>query len=411
MGTVTITLPEATEATEVGDRVKAIRKLRGLTQRQLAQKADMAWQTVAGVEQKRNPPTPGFKAAIARALKVTVAELDGAPLMATRDDRETAAGLNDIRRELAAWRLPPMGDTEVRGIGELEADVRRTSRMRHAVNLSGMAAELPPLLSELRHAWHVYTGHDRERVFGLAAEAYASTGQVAWKLREVDLSSLCVDRYEWAAEQSGDLLAVLAGDYQRAGEIMGTADWSTALAFLEASRNAIETDLSKGDPATLAMWGNLHLKSALAASRMGDRDTADSHLTEARTAADRIGTDRDDYRLCFGPTNVDIWSVGLAVEAMNGTEAVKRADKVLPFPAGTQVERAAHYWIDLARGFLLHGDRERAFGALREAKRVSPTMTRLHPTVHDTVRALAHADKRRTDSLRGFAAWAGVRTA
>lgn len=394
----------------VGDRVKSIRKLeRGWSQRQLADAMHVSTSLVSKVEQNSAPASPSFKAAAARALRVKVADLDGGISVTTPDDREAVAGLNDIRRELAAWKLPPTGDTEVRSIADLARDVHRTSRMRHAVQLSGMSSELPALLADLRHAWHHYTGPDREKVFGLAAEAYASTGQVAWKLREVDLSSLCVDRYEWAAEQSGDLLAVLAGDYQRAGEFLGTADWSTALAFLEHSRSMIEADLSAGDPATLAMWGNLHLKSGLAAARAGDRAAADAHLVEARATADRIGADRDDYRLCFGPTNVQIWSVGLAVEANDGTTAVSRAQDV-KIPAGTQVERVGHYWIDLARGFLLHGDRERAFGALREAKRVAPTMTRYHPTVHDTVRALAHADRRRTDSLRGFAAWAGIRT-
>lgn len=400
-----------TEPTEVGARVRATRKLRGFTQVQLAQQFDgsPSLSLIRSVEQGVVPASPAFKAAVARVLKVKVADLDGGLTMDTRTDQETLAGLNDIRRELAAWKLPPMGDVEVRSIPELAADVHRTSKMRHAVNLAGMAAELPPLLAELRHAWHHYTGPDREKVFRLAAEAYASTGQVAWKLREVDLSSICVDRYEWAAQQSGDLLAVLAGDYQRAGEFLGTADWNVAMAFLENSRSLIESDLPKGDPATLAMWGNLHLKSGLAAARAGDQDTADAHLIEARAAADQIGEGRDDYRLCFSPTNVRIWGVGLAVEGMNGTEAVKRAEGVT-FAAGTQVERIAHYWIDLARGFLLHGDRERSFAALREAKKVSPTMTRYHPTVIDTVRALAHADRRRTDSLRGFAAWAGIHT-
>lgn len=103
------------------------------------------------------------------------------------------------------------------------------------------------------------------------------------------------------------------------------------------------------------------------AARAGDRDGADDHLAEARETAVRIGTDRDDYRMCFGPTNVAIWSVGLAVEAQDGTEAVKRAAGFTP-PPGAPRERVGHYWIDLARGWLLHGDRERALTALIKAR-------------------------------------------
>jgi hypothetical protein len=47
-----------------------------------------------------------------------------------------------------------------------------------------------------------------------------------------------------------------------------------------------------------------------------------------------------------GPTKVTIWSVGLAVEAQDGTEAVKRAEGFTPLP-GAPRERVGHYWIDL----------------------------------------------------------------
>lgn len=96
----------------------------------------------------------------------------------------------------------------------------------------------------------------------------------------------------------------------------------------------------------------------LAAARAGDHDGADAHLTEARQTAARIGVDRDDYRLCFGPTNVNIWSVGLAVEMLDGTEAITRA----------------HIF-----------------------------------TLPPTVRALARAHKRRTDTLTNFAGWLGIK--
>lgn len=126
------------------------------------------------------------------------------------------------------------------------------------------------------------------------------------------------------------------------------------------------------------MWGNLHLKSGLAAARAGNRDLADSHLAEATETAQRIGQDRDDYRLCFGPTNVNIWSVGLAVEMLDGTEAVKRSE-TFTIPATAPRERVGHHLIDLARGWLIHGDKKKAFAALRQAKEIAPTQNPLPP--------------------------------
>ncbi|MGH3924105.1 MAG: helix-turn-helix domain-containing protein, partial [Pseudonocardiaceae bacterium] len=118
--------------------------------------------------------------------------------------------------------------------------------------------------------------------------------------------------------------------------------------------------------------------------------------------------DRDDYRLCFGPTNVNIWSVGLAVEMLDGTEAVKRAE-TFTIPSTAQRERVGHHWIDLARGWLIYGDKTKAFTTLLQAKDVAPAQTRYHPMVHETIRVLAREQTHTTNTVRGFATWCGIR--
>ena len=65
-------------------------------------------------------------------------------------------------------------------------------------------------------------------------------------------------------------------------------------------------------------------------------------------------------------------------------------------------------WIDLARGYQLAGDRDHALHSLQVARRTAPLQARYHPQVHETVRALVHAERRRSDTLAGFARWAGV---
>ncbi|MEV0342783.1 helix-turn-helix transcriptional regulator [Nocardia sp. NPDC050713] len=395
------------DSASIGERVRATRKLKGWTQGRLAREASVSISLVRAVEQGRSPASPAFVAATARALGEGVADLLDQPYPRTsRDEQNVHAGITHVRRELATYRIPPE-DVPPRPIQDLAAEVARASQLRHSVKLGDLSGLLPGLLHDLRVAWYSTDGPEQERIFGLLAEAYAATSQVAYKLGYIDLASLAVDRYEWAAAQSGDQLAVLAGDYQRAGEMIGTADWSGAERFLESSRRRIESDLHREDPATLAMWGNLHLKSGLAAARAGRRDTADAHLAEAAETAERLGQDRDDYRLCFGPTNVDIWRVGLAVEMMDGTEAVKRS-KAVKLPEGTPRERVGHHYIDLARGFLLHGDRQGAFSALQVAKRTAPTQTRYHPMVHETIRMLARQEARASETVRGFAAWCGI---
>lgn len=394
--------------TGVGRRVAEERKLAGLTQNQLATRANVSVSLVKAVEQGRAPASPTFVSAMSRALGIGVADLLDQPFARQNsDERQLHSVVPALRREMAAYLLPPWHDMSPRSLDELVRDVDQAARLRHKADLTGLGATLPGLLEELRAATHLHSGSERERAFGLLGEAYCAAWQVVYKLGYLDLASLTEDRYEWAAARCGDELAMLRGDYGRAGELITVGDFAGARGYLERSRATIEDRLGQADAPTLSMWGNLHLKSALAAASAGDRDGADDHLAEARETAGRIGADRDDYRMCFGPTNVAIWSVGLAVEAQDGTEAVTRAEGFTP-PPGTPCERVGHYWMDLARGWLLHGDRERALASLIKARHTAPQQTRYHPMVHETVRMLARQDRRRSGTIAAFAAWCGI---
>ena len=391
----------------VGQRVRAERIRNGMTQPILAAEANVSLSLLRKVEQGKKPATQAFVSSVAPVLKVPATDLFGMPYgPVTNEDKRVHAGIPDLRRELAAYKIPAE-DPEIRSVIELAGDVARASRLRHGVKLEEMGLFLPGLLHDLRVAWTRFSGSQRERIMALAAEAYAAAGQLTWKLGYTDLSSVCTDRYEWAAAQSDDPLLVLVGDYQRAGELISGADWNAALTLLESSRAGIEVDLSYEQPEVLAVWGNLHLKSALAAARAGRRELADDHWREATDTARRLGVDRDDYRLCFGPTNAAIWGVGLATEMMDGTTAVARA-RDLVLPTGTQRERIGHHHIDLGRAWLLHGNRGKALEALNAARRIAPSQTRYHPMVHETTGQMIRDEARATESLRAFAAWCGL---
>jgi transcriptional regulator with XRE-family HTH domain len=391
----------------VAGRVAEARKLAGLTQHQLAMNANVSLSLLRKVEQGSKPASPAFVSTIARALHVGVAELLGQPFArSSRDEHQMHAVIPGLRREVAAYNLPPVDNTPSRPLDELTAAVNAASRLRHSANLMMLGEELPGLLNELRAATYVYDDEKLERVFGLLAEAYAAAGQVAWKLGYIDLSSLFTERIEWAAARSGDELAVAAASFYRSGELIGAAEWNGAFRFLENARANIAHRLHGDDPAALAMHGQLHLKSSLAAARAGNSEVSDAHLAEARDASRWVPAGSDFYRLAFDADSVNIWSVGLAVERCDGTEAVKRAETFTPGTSAPR-ERVGHHWIDLARGWLLHGDHERATNTLLQAKQTAPQQTRYHPMVHETIRALARA-RRRSDPVTRLAAWAGI---
>ncbi|MGH4014197.1 MAG: hypothetical protein ACRDSL_09770 [Pseudonocardiaceae bacterium] len=105
--------------------------------------------------------------------------------------------------------------------------------------------------------------------------------------------------------------------------------------------------------------------------------------------------------------NVSIAWVAVPVELSDGTTAVGRAEQV-QLPTDAQPSRVGDHWIGVARAWTLHGDRAKALGALNQARRIAPQLTRYHSLVHETVHILAETDRRATDNLAGFARWVGV---
>lgn len=392
----------------IGPRVRSARKLAGMTQQHLASRAHVSLSLVKQVEQGRVPASPAFVAAVARALGVGSQSLTRQPYGAVdRDEHRVHSVVPALRREIASYMLEPAPEIDPRPLDDLGAAVVRTAQLRHSASLEALGSELSGLICELRSALHLATGLDRRRAFGFLAETYAAAGQVAYKLGYGDLSSLATERVEWAARGSEDEVAIAAGDFYRAGELIAIAEWDAALSFLDDARERILIKARRGDEGATAMIGALHLKSGLAAARAGSAALSDDHLAEAGAAAVHVRAGSDHQRLAFDTDNVNIWSVGLAVEQQDGAQAITRAKSMVIGPTAPR-ERVGHHWIDMARAFQLHGDRDRALAALHQARVVSPQQTRLHPQVRETVVTLAEHDRRRSASLSGFARWAGI---
>lgn len=398
-----------TETTDdaVGSRVAQARKLAGITQRELAARANVSIGLVRSVEQKRVPATAAFLGAVSKALRVGVADLTGQPFLpAPGHDAEMHAAISGLRTELAAYDIDNHAVSEVRHPERLREPVDRIRVYRRNASFHRLGEELLPLMGELRAAVHRSAGREREQAAALLCELYYSAHSLAHKLGYTDLAGTAVDRMTWSAAKSGDPLWIAAAQFQRAAILTSGGDWTAAMRFLERCRADIELRLGSATRPDLIAWGGLHLQSGLAASRSGKRDLADEHLEEARDAARRLGDDRDQI-LSFGPTNVGIWSVALSVEAMDAATALSRARTVM-IPATTPKERAGHHYIDLSRAFLLQGDRAKALESLYRAKRIAPAQTRYNPMVRETVRSLARAEARRGDAVHGLAVWCGI---
>jgi hypothetical protein len=152
----------------------------------------------------------------------------------------------------------------------------------------------------------------------------------------------------------------------------------------------------------------LHLRAGVVAARAGDRERGDDHIAEARALSQRFDPPaRPYYNVDASPLNIAVHWCARPVENYDGAEAVRRAGQVRVLDPA-RPERVGHHHVDMARAWLLHGDREQALANLNKARRVAPNRIRHHPQVLATVSALAQSDRRVTASLAEFARWVGV---
>jgi hypothetical protein len=130
----------------------------------------------------------------------------------------------------------------------------------------------------------------------------------------------------------------------------------------------------------------LHLRSAVAAGLRHDRSTATELLDRATDAGRRVGRDANYWQTGFGPTNVELHRVSIALELGDVSFVVEHGQRL---PAGHMPqERRVSLLIDVARGLSLSAQDDEALSALLEAEQDAPQLVRHNPLVREMVRAM-----------------------
>ena len=186
-----------------------------------------------------------------------------------------------------------------------------------------------------------------------------------------------------AAERAGNPLLVAAGAFRLGFVFMSARHYEQAE---EAARTAAEALWHLADestPEAMSLWGALTLQRAIIAARTGQADTAYAHLERAREMAGRLGGGRNDYNTEFGPANVELFEIAVAVELGDAGRALRAAGTA--DTAGLSAERRARMLIDVARAHAQRRQVAEAVTALRQAEQITPELLRGHYLVRQLV--------------------------
>ncbi|MYZ40048.1 MULTISPECIES: helix-turn-helix transcriptional regulator [unclassified Streptomyces] len=385
-----------------GARIREQRKLARLTQRELADRLPYSYSLLNQVECGARPATADFVAAVAQALRVDVTLLTGQPHVTDLQRDRLAALVRPIREALDLYDLGANPELTVRPAALLVAAADQVCQDVRATHLRKAARDLPGIIAELTH---VGWSDPSTEVWRALASAYRTAHDVAVKLGYFDLSTVALDRMDWAAARASDPCLAAIRQYKRAlgyhkvgAPIVGQRLIASghSLLALESSREA------------LAVAGQLHLGASAVAARAGDEDAVAAHIKAADELAKRVGGEaRDVHWLSFGRTNVRLHEMGASVEMRQYDDALVQARK-MKLPPNTLTSRRARFLVDWAFVEMETGHSEAALRHIVEARQAAPEQTRYHPEARETISGLVRTARTTPDTLGHMAAWIGL---
>jgi transcriptional regulator with XRE-family HTH domain len=387
----------------IGARIGMYRKLRGLTQRGLAMKANISYSTLTKVESGHSMAQPALVAAVARALSVDVTQLTGQPYMKELRQERLEQFVEGLRFALDTHDLLPTEAVEPRPTATIAADVAGRCRELRDGLFGQVAAVVPGLLEELRV---VVAGHPGD-LQGWAAlfHGYDCVRYIAssWGFR--DLAMLAIERMGDAANRSGDPLTEAVRSYQRSLELMRSGHYLQAEKLVTIALDAAGT--ARAGVQRTAVEGQTHLGGAIIAARAGNAEGSSGHLELAERAADDVGEVPNVYWLSFGPANVGVHQVASLIEMNRFDEATATASR-LHIPADWHMTRVAHHHMDVARAHAWLDHHDAALRELHKARNLAPQRTRFHPVTRDTIEHLVETRRRIPENLARYARWVGI---
>lgn len=314
--------------------------------------------------------------------------------------------LSDAVADLKAVMLSPpkAARDEPLTVAELTKQVGTAWQLRQRADYTGLSCLLPRLLSQVHARSTALDGDALDQASRVAAHAYNAASSLLKRLGDSPLALVAADRAVQSARLLGDPVLVAAAQYRLANVLLTARRADEARAVSLQAAGLIEPGKVQ-TTRSLAMWGSLLVTAAVAAAQRQDESGAWELMGEAKTASRLLGTDHADLYTIFGPTNVAIYGVQIAVELRNGRDAVRRGQRVNPdrLPPSL-LERRSQFLIDVAHAHVLDGNDASAVATLTRAQRIAPQELRLNHDVHDlTHRMLSRERAGAATGLRDLA--------
>ncbi|MDA5285860.1 helix-turn-helix domain-containing protein [Streptomyces sp. Isolate_45] len=392
-----------------GARVADLRRRKGLTQEELAAAVG---RTASWLSQVERGVQPVNRLDVLRLL----ADGLGVPLQVLQPDAPSpvesepeASALDQARLVLSGHAaldvlLGPHQDFQPDALIDLRESVNRIWELTHTGRFADLSAVVGPVVAQLERGSRTAPDEYVPELRGLLAGTYQALAAAFVRQNEADAAWVAADRAIREAELSGDPLGVFAGIYRLCHAFVHLKHLDQAEHAATTAVGVLQQHVENAEPTPehLSVLGSLHLVLALVHARSGKRAYARQQIEDARRVGRRLGEDRNDFNLEFGPTNVEIQAVSTAVDLGDAGEALDLAQDLRT--GGLSAERQARLLMDVGRAHAQRRQYADSLACLLRAEELAPEMIRTHAAARSAVRDLVLAAGRSaSDGLRALA--------
>jgi transcriptional regulator with XRE-family HTH domain len=394
----------------VGERVAFYRRRRGLTQRVLADLVGRSEDWLSKVERgQRGLRRLDVIAELAGVLRVSVGDLLGQPVLVEDREQPEQDDIPAIRTALMNFRLlstvlfapePQRRPLPRETVEHLTVSVRRGFL---AGELGSVIAALPGLITNAQQL-EISAAGSSGLEFALSARIHHLASSTLIKVGESDLAWMSAERAMAAADRSDNPLIIAAVARSASSALMAIGRFDDALQVARQAARWLDRQLgsaARKNPVALSLSGMLHLRSAEAAARMGDRRTTNDMLQLAELAATGLGVDANFWQTNFGPTNVLLHRVTIGVDLDDIATVLDFGPQI--DPSNLTAERAASWRIDVAHAYAAAARDDEALSWLLAAQNEAAQLVWHSASARETVRSLYRRSAGRPPELTDLA--------
>ena len=261
--------------------------------------------------------------------------------------------------------------------------------------------QLGGLVPDLETSARTVPESQRAEAFELLATTYQACSAALAEIGEPDAAWIAADRAMAAAERANNAMLVAAGAFRLVFVFITARHYDQAKETARTAAAALWAKADQGDPQAMSLWGGLTLQRAIIAARTNDADTAYGELGRAGQMAGRLGDGHKEFDTEFGPVNVRLYEIAVAVELGDAGRALRAAATV--DTSGLSAERQSRMLIDVARAHAQRRQIGAAVAALAQAEGITPELIREHDLARQLVSDLLTMQDPPSRELRGLA--------